>query len=277
MSRLPRLFGLLSLMLLVVAALALATGGTNNVQAAPTYSAVLQACDPSGSVNGTAQPSTVLPGDVITFTVTGFRSGEEVSYWFTTPSGDVFGTAQPRCCAPPSGQLIFIGTSEFTRIASLEPGRWALTVQGAQSQHTAVVYFCVVLQIQPTNTPVPPTNTPVPPTATSAPATATSPPATPTIAATVVTTPTVVIEATPTVPIPATSVPTIEPTTAPPPPTAMPTAEATATVPTTEPPVTPGMPRTGQNELALYLLLASMALGLLSVGLAVRKTSRVKR
>src|SRR5687767_10023076 len=210
MSRLPRLFGLLSLMLLVVAALAFVTGGTNNVQAAPAQSVVAQACDPSGSVDGTAQPSTIRPGDAITFTVTGFRGGEEASYWFTTPSGNVFGTARPQCCADPTGRINFEPLpGEITRVfGAIELGRWALTVQGAASQHTSVVYFCIVTQIQPTNTPVPPTNTPEPPTATVVPATATSPPASPTVEPTAAASPTVVA----TVATSPTTVPTVEAT-----------------------------------------------------------------
>src|ERR1041385_2127318 len=66
-----------------------------------------QACDPSGSQNGSADPSTVLPGQAVRFTATGFNGGENISFWFTAPTGDVVGTAAPFCCAGSDGTVRF--------------------------------------------------------------------------------------------------------------------------------------------------------------------------
>ena len=275
MHKIPRLFGLLFLIMLGVAALIISLG-ESQVQAAPASSVAAQACDPSGSTNGTASPTTIRPGDTITFTVTGFRPGDQVSFWFTTPGGSVFGTPNPFCCAPSSGRMIFVADEEFTSDFGQEPGRWAFTVQGG-NQHTAVVYFCVVTQQpQPTNTPVPPTNTAVPPTATSVPPSPTAVPSTPTAGAS----PTAIIGS-PTV---AATTPTVavSPTTAPPSPTTAPPTQLPTQEPTVEPtmtaipaPTVVGMPRTGQNDSNLFVILALMAFGVLGVGLAARKSSRV--
>src|SRR3982751_6077908 len=73
----------------------------------PAGQAAAQACDPSGSVDGSATPTTVLPGQAVTFTAFNFRSGEEVSFWFTLPDQSVFGTAQPLCCAASDGFVRF--------------------------------------------------------------------------------------------------------------------------------------------------------------------------
>jgi hypothetical protein len=284
MSRVSRLFVVLAFLMFAVAALALVVG-EKPAQASPVQSTVAQACDPSGSVNGTAEPNTVRPGQTITFSVRGFTGGEEVSFWFTTPRGDVFGTARPLCCAPPGGAFRF-EPLEIPQEFGQEPGRWAFTVQGNASRNTAVVYFCVVTQVQPTTTPVPPTATTAPPTATAvppSPTVAASPTAqtSPTAAetATVLATSTVVVQ-TPS-PQATNTVVVVSPTVANTPAPiqtattgVMPTEVPPVPAPTTDP-ITPGMPRTGESDLMLLLLLAFAGMGALWIGFAARKSSRV--
>lgn len=286
---------LVAFIFMVLFGLALVGMGSSTVAAAPfesrnAASVVAQACDPSGSVNGTAEPATVRPGESIAFTVRNFRVGEEVSFWFTRPDGAVAGTARPLCCVPSS--TFRFPPEPIPQEFGAYPGRWAFTVQGAQSQNQAIVYFCVVTQAQPTATAVPPTATAAPPTATTAPPTATTAPptattvaGTPTAAAgtptTVATTPTVAVSPTVAVTTP-TLVPTTvveTPTVAVPTPTEIviiedPTPEAEAS------PTVVGMPRTGrpeQDNLMLLAILSLMAAGLLGTGWMAHRTSRAKR
>lgn len=169
MSRQSRLFTLMFAGILLAVALALFSSDGSSAaspQAAPSAGVVAQACDPSGSIDGAATPSTVLPGQAVGFRGTGFTPGEGISFWFTLPNGAVFGTARPLCCAPSSGVIAFSPEplpDEFYD----DPGRWALTIAGSSSRHQSIIYFCVVRQLQPTNTAVPPTSVPptsVPPT-----------------------------------------------------------------------------------------------------------------
>jgi MYXO-CTERM domain-containing protein len=210
----------------------------------PVRTAYAQACDPSGSVDGSAQPTTVLPGQTVTFTATNFTANEEVSFWFTTPSGVVAGTAAPLCCASPDGVVRFAPAALPSAFYE-DPGKWALTVQGSTSNHTSVIYFCVL-------TSQPATATPPPPAAT---ATATTAAASPTAAVTAAPTEPGVI-ATPTTaaatPVPvATEVPFETPT-----------------------PVLPGMPTTGQGQTAdpsFLVWVGLLGLALLVAGLGVRR------
>jgi hypothetical protein len=285
-----RFFGLLLGGVFVALLLTLAPSGST---------AQAQACDTSGTRDGTAVPSVVPPGTSVSFTATNFSAGEEVSYWFTLPDGTVFGTARPLCCADDSGAVHFeplVMPQEFYQF----PGRWALTVKGASSSHTSVIYFCLVTAVQPTeppatNTPVPvpPTDTPAPPTATTAPptvaATATSAAtveASPTVAATIEVSPTVAatIEVSPTVAATAEASPTTVPTVE----VAPPTVEV---LPTTPPavfptfvatPITPGMPTTGGSasgagDGVLYAIVVLAALSMIALGLSARRKSPVRR
>ncbi|HET9493118.1 MAG TPA: hypothetical protein VFR15_02690 [Chloroflexia bacterium] len=246
-----------------------------------------QACDPSGSIDGTAVPNVVPPNTSVQFTATNFTPGEEVSFWFTLPDGNVFGTAAPLCCADQTGTVRFeplVLPESFYQF----PGKWALTVQGAASQHASVIYFCVVTSIQPTqppatNTPVPvpPTNTPVPATNTPLPPTATLVPPTveatftPAITPTIGVSPTVAlatptVEATPTV---AVATPTIE---------ALPTTPPVVVPPVAATPVTPGMPTTGGSageaaNTALYMIAAFLALSLIALGYFARRRATARR
>jgi hypothetical protein len=241
-----------------------------------------QACDPSGSRDGTASPNVVPPNTVVTFTATGFSSGEEASFWFTLPDGNVFGTAAPLCCADETGSVRFEpltlpqGFYQF-------PGKWALTVQGASSSHVSVIYFCVVTAVQPTQPPA--TNTPVPPppTATTAPPTATTVP--PTVEATATTAVSPTVEVSPTALATAEASPTS--------PTALPTAQPSPTIvvvaptvevlPTVEAtPVIAGMPITGRSDggsgdVVLYAVAAFAALNMIALGYFARRKASARR
>jgi hypothetical protein len=119
--------------------------------AAPTSTAVptsppaptaATGCDISDDRNGGAIPADVRAGGITTFIARGFRQGEAVSFWFTLPNGNVFGTAAPvPNGAGPGGVLIipFDVPTEF----GANPGRWALTFQGASSGNVAIIHFCV--------------------------------------------------------------------------------------------------------------------------------------
>jgi hypothetical protein len=270
MSRYLRLAGFTFVGLLFAVALALFSGGGQ------AY-AQSNGCDTSGTHDGTASPTLVLPGQQVSFTATGFQGGENVSFWFTRPDGAVAGTASPLCCASGDGSVRFAPLTLPGSFYQYE-GRWALTVQGAASNHQSVIYFCV-FQTQPTvapsATPVPPTATAVPPTATTAPATATTAPAatdTPVATAPAATetpvatapaaTATTVVENTPTAAVPtATTAPVSTPVPQP--------TEAASPVATQ----VPGMPRTGSGDSlgAVTLVALLLAAGLLSAGFYSRR------
>jgi len=284
-----------------------ATGGT-----AASAQAQSASCDTSASVNGTANPAYGTAGTTIIFTGRGFQPNEDVSFWLTLPTGDVVGTAAPIPGGVNAdgtvGPLPFTLDQSLVNAAT---GRWAITFQGASSHNTAVIYFCVFTPAQataaaasPTAVSAPPTSTSVPATATSIPATSTSVPATAT-SAPVVATDTVMVPtattmvataapATATIALGspttvATEMPTMMPTTMP---TEMPTMMATE-IPTemptmmpTEMPgmggvggvsgtgggMTPGMPTTGQSEVPVYMTLLAIALSMVGLGAAVRRS-----
>jgi hypothetical protein len=204
------------------------------------------------------------------FVATGFTVGEDVSFWFTSPNGVVVGTAEPiPGGVNPDGSVgpLPWRIGEFPVLPALfGEGRWALTFQGASSNNTSVIYFCVGFRVQPTATPAPPTSTPVPPTATAVPAsptTAATTIATATTVATAAATETVAVAATPTTAVVET------PTTV----AATPVPVATVMPVETPTPVTVGMPRTGQGQTgpSLLLLFGLAGLSLLLVGLGTRK------
>jgi hypothetical protein len=114
--------------------------GPNPPPPAPPPSA---GCDPSGSRDGRADPTSVRAGGSVVFYVWGMLPGEAVSFWFTLPSGDVVGTARPVQGAvegdgtlPP---LEFTTTPDFAQA----PGKWAITFEGASSHHQSIIYFCI--------------------------------------------------------------------------------------------------------------------------------------
>jgi len=225
-----------------------------------------QTCDTSGTVNGSATPVAGVTGDTIVFVATGFTVGEDVSFWFTSPNGVVVGTAQPiPGGVNPDGSVgpLPWRIGEFPVLPTLfGEGRWALTFQGASSNNTSVIYFCVGFRVQPTATPAPPTSTPVPPTATTVAASPTAQ-ATATTAATAAATETVAVAATPTTAVVETPTAVVE----------TPVPVATVMPVETPTPVTVGMPRTGQGEAgpSPLLLFGLAGLCLLLAGLGARR------
>jgi len=261
--------------------------------ASPGVPAYAQSCDTSGSVDGTADPGFVGANTVVTFTAINFTPNEEVSFWFTTPLGDVVGTAQPLCCAGADGRVGFAPTTMPPGFFAF-PGKWALTVQGASSQHQSIIYFCLGVEQQPTPVPATATAAPALPTATTEPPTsvpATSVAASPTAEATTTTLPTVETSPTsvataPVATVPATTVPatTVPATTVPvatapvetPTVAVFPTAEVTAQ-PT---PSNIGMPVTGaggSNDSFLYIGIVLAALSLITMGLAARRAATTRK
>lgn len=293
MLRNTRIFTMVAAVLL---ALVFSVGATGRASAQSS-----SACDTTGTVNGTATPTYGTVNSTIIFRGTGFTPREDVSFWFTTPTQEVFGTANPiEGGAAPDGSVGIRLTvpQEFVDFA---PGKWAITIQGASSNNTAVIYFCLLTTEQATQVAQPATATPVPPTAvpataTSAPATATTAPATavPATATTVATTAPAVSP---------TTAPAVSPTTAPvdtavpatattgaavPTDTAVPvmpmespTAEAIPTevmpVSTPEGGALPGMPTTGQSDTPMLLSLLLAALGLLGIGVLARRAKTTGR
>ncbi|HEX9989101.1 MAG TPA: hypothetical protein VGE45_11570 [Chloroflexia bacterium] len=180
MVRSLRVFGLVLALLL-----GLVSFGTASAQSEPT-------CELVPNVNGTATPGYVRTGESTILVGTGFTPGEAVSFWFTSPKGNVIGTPSPIEGGVAPDGTVGLRLTVTAGFASEGPGRYAITFQGAGSNRTAVIYFCVnsVPPAQPTAVPptaVPPTAVPptaVPPT--------TAPPTTqPTVAPTTAVTPTV--------------------------------------------------------------------------------------
>lgn len=288
MLRNTRIFTMVAAVLL---ALVFSVGATGRASAQSS-----SACDTTGTVNGTATPTYGTVNSTIIFRGTGFTPREDVSFWFTTPTQEVFGTANPiEGGAAPDGSVGIRLTvpQEFVDFA---PGKWAITIQGASSNNTAVIYFCLLTTEQATQVAQPATATPVPPTAvpataTSAPATATTAPATATTVATTApaVSPTTAAAVSPTTAPVDTAVPATATTGAAVPtdtavpvmPMESPTAEAIPTevlpVSTPEGGALPGMPTTGQSDTPMLLSLLLAALGLLGFGVLARRAKTTGR
>ena len=255
-----------------------------SVGSAGTVSAQSQGCDTTGTRNGTATPTHGTTGTVIMLRATGFTPGDEVSFWFTVPDGRVAGTAAPVAGGVnPDGSIGPLPFEIEQRDVDTFPGRWAITFQGASSNNTAVIYFCVLTQQQATAVAQPATATAAPATATTAatatvPATATTvaPAVSPTVAAT-----NTVVAATATT-APALPTDTVAPV--------MPVETATTVaIPTEVMPVEtpmgggagtgdlPGMPTAGQSDGSMFATLVLAALGLLGLGFIARRAKGVSR
>ncbi len=115
-------------------------GGGGNPPPAPTQPPPpSQGCDTSGTVDGSATPTSVQAGQTIRVQIYNFTPNEPFSFWFTDPSGNVYGTASPGGSIPASGG----GYLDVPTDTSMSPGRWALTFEGAYSHHQSIVYFCI--------------------------------------------------------------------------------------------------------------------------------------
>ncbi|MGI8589336.1 MAG: hypothetical protein ACR2M0_16875 [Chloroflexia bacterium] len=99
-------------------------------------------CDTSGDKDGSSTPSSGKVGDTLIFHATGFAPNEAASFWFTTPHGDVVGTRAPASGLVDGSGSITLPFPIDSALAQI-PGRWAITFQGASSQHQSVIFFCV--------------------------------------------------------------------------------------------------------------------------------------
>jgi hypothetical protein len=117
-------------------------GGSAAATATPPPSS--GSCDISGTKDGSAVKTDLHPGEALIVRATGFTPGESVSYWFTLPTGDVFGTARPISGGVnPDGSIGPLNFGAIPAEFAQFPGVWALTFQGASSQHVSIIKFCV--------------------------------------------------------------------------------------------------------------------------------------
>jgi hypothetical protein len=103
------------------------------------------ACDVSGNRNAEAIPNSARVGDTIRISARGFRPGEQISYWLTTPDGLVGGTENPDEGFPasPSGTINLSIRMDEDLIDIGGYGNWAISLQGADSQNLAIAHFCI--------------------------------------------------------------------------------------------------------------------------------------
>ncbi|HEX8598761.1 MAG TPA: hypothetical protein VF952_09645 [Chloroflexia bacterium] len=103
------------------------------------------ACDTSGNRNAEANPSSGRVGDILRITARGFRPGENVSYWLTTPDGLVGGTETPDegFAASPAGNVVLSIRLDELLVDIGGYGNWALSFQGEDSQNLAIARFCI--------------------------------------------------------------------------------------------------------------------------------------
>lgn len=99
----------------------------------PTFSSVP---DP---VSATISPNTGPAGTLFKTTFSGFKSGEQVGFWYNTPEG-VAQEAVNQGVNWVNGSGVL---DNFTGSSGMEPGLWSCVVQGLQSGHQAIVYFMI--------------------------------------------------------------------------------------------------------------------------------------
>lgn len=299
------------LMMLLGAILA---GGAVGTSAAP---AAQQDCDVNNlpDDSATVSPKCGPPGTTFLLTISGFQANEPISFWFTNPEDEVEGETR-HITEPHPGSIedLPIETAPGTAGPTFTDGIWAVTFQGATSDHRAIGRFRIgdapaqpTAEASPTatSTAVLPTVETASPTVTIAPQSPTAEPASPTTVP-VTSTPTPVsspvaptettapAQATATPPLPGS--PTVapplppSPTTRPTEPLLTPTEISTRTptptrMATAHPPVKsasptalPGMPRTGGgNYLPFGLLLVVLGFLLAGWNLSDRARHDTKR
>ncbi|HEX8217616.1 MAG TPA: hypothetical protein VF914_00235 [Chloroflexia bacterium] len=103
------------------------------------------ACDVSGNRNAEATPNSGPVGTVIRISARGFRPGEQISYWLTTPDGLVGGTENPDEGFPasPGGTINLSLRIDQDLVDIGGYGNWAISLQGADSQNLAIAHFCI--------------------------------------------------------------------------------------------------------------------------------------
>ncbi len=93
--------------------------------------------------SATVSPNCGPVGTVFQIHISGFKAGERVSFWITSPAGRVLGTPAPLDAGNHPGELDDVFDSSLLPILSPNntEGNWALTYQGADSAHQAVAWF----------------------------------------------------------------------------------------------------------------------------------------
>jgi hypothetical protein len=97
-----------------------------------------------------AKSATVTPkcgkiGTVFQITAQGFFPNEQISFWLTAPDGSVLGTPAPVDAGNHPGAFRDEFDSSFlSGLGSQANGIWAITYQGATSNHQSIVWFKVV-------------------------------------------------------------------------------------------------------------------------------------
>lgn len=117
-----------------------AAPATSTPTAAPTTATPTPAPAPAGA-KGNLTPAVGLVGQTFTFSGSGFRSKENVSFWLTAPGGAVYAFDAPI----ESDKNGAIGPFSFVIEEGDPLGTWAFTAQGVKSERNVVAYF-VVLQ-----------------------------------------------------------------------------------------------------------------------------------
>jgi hypothetical protein len=91
---------------------------------------------PTTSAEAQVQISATMTPGVFEFRATGFRGNEAVSTWLTGPSQQVLATDYYKTR---DGQVTF----QLRMPRHLEPGRWAITIHGLESDREAIGFFDV--------------------------------------------------------------------------------------------------------------------------------------
>lgn len=87
--------------------------------------------------DGVIRPSPCLPmGTEMSIDVSGFKPGEQISFWLTAPDGAIFG-GQRTLTANAEGTL----KDQRYPTTALAPGRWYWVFQGLQSSHQSIIFF----------------------------------------------------------------------------------------------------------------------------------------
>jgi hypothetical protein len=119
--------------------------GTGTGNKAIVYFHLTAAPTPSGdqsvpaSVNAEVSPSAGPGGTRFHAVGTGFKAGERVGVYVTTPDGSVYG-APFQVGADGNGVTEEV---DFTTSSDTPKGVWAMTFEGVSSHHKAIAYFRV--------------------------------------------------------------------------------------------------------------------------------------
>jgi hypothetical protein len=122
------------------------TGGTAapspTATTAPTQGPAACDKDVPAAVSASVTPRCGPVGTVFEIQAFGFKPGEAISFWLTTPQGQVAGTPAPLDIGNhPGGFQDEFDSSFLAQFGSQVYGIWAITYQGADSNHQSIVWF----------------------------------------------------------------------------------------------------------------------------------------